>query len=50
MAALGDGRINAIAPSVPFLGDYPNYFELASWPGSVAFEQQKKYGMSDEEM
>ena len=50
VAALGDGRINAIAPSVPFLGDFPNYFELASWPGSVAFSQQKKYNMTDDEM
>lgn len=50
VAALGDGRINAIAPSIPFLGDYPDYFELCSWPGSVAFDRQNKYNMSDEEM
>lgn len=48
--ALSDGRISAIAPAVQFLGDFPNYFQVASWPASVAFACQKQYGMSDEEM
>ena len=35
-AALSDGRINAIAPAVPFMGDFPNYFQITSWPANVA--------------
>ena len=49
-AALSDGRINAIAPSVPFMGDFPDYFKVASWPGNVAEAERKKAGMSEEEM
>lgn len=49
-AALSDGRLNAIAPSVPFMGDFPDYFKVASWPGNVAETQRKHYGMSEREM
>ena len=49
-AALSDGRINAIAPSVPFMGDFPDYFKVASWPGNVAEAERKKAGMSEDEM
>lgn len=49
-AALTDHPFAAIAPAIPFLGDYPDYFYVASWPGNTAFAQQKKLGLSDEEM
>ena len=49
-AALTDYPFAAIAPSIPFLGDYPDYFEVASWPAYPARQQQQSLGMSDEEM
>lgn len=49
-AALSDYPLRAIAPSVPFLGDYPDYFQIVGWPGNVAFDQQKKHGLTDSEM
>lgn len=47
-AALSDYQFTAIAPCVAFLGDYPDYFELAGWPGNVAKANQGS--MTDEEM
>lgn len=47
-AALSDYPFTAIACNVAFLGDYPDYFELVSWPGNVA--KANKGTMSDEEM
>ncbi len=47
-AALSDYPFTAIAPNVAFLGDYPDYFEIVSWPGNVAEDNQGT--MSDEEM
>lgn len=49
-AALTDHRFAAIAPAIPFLGDFPDYFQLASWPSYPAFNQQKALGMTEEEM
>ena len=49
-AALGDGRLNAIAPSIQFMGDFPDYFKVGSWPASTARAMQEKLSMSDEEM
>jgi cephalosporin-C deacetylase len=45
-----DHRIKAIAPAVPFLGDYPDYFKVASWPGNEILQKQKELGISDEEL
>lgn len=45
-----DHRIKAIAPAVPFLGDYPDYFRIASWPGNEVLERQKELGISDEDL
>ena len=47
-AALSDYPFTAIACNVAFLGDYPDYFELVSWPGNVA--KANKGSMTDEEM
>ena len=47
-AALSDIPFTAIAPNVAFLGDYPDYFKIVSWPGNVA--KGYKGSMTDEEM
>ena len=47
-AALSDYPFTAIAPCVAFLGDFPNYFQIVSWPANTAKENQGS--MSDEEM
>ena len=49
-AALCDGRINAIAPAVPFMGDFPDYFQIAPWPANVANAKRVQLGMTEEEM
>lgn len=45
-----DNRLNAIAPSIQFMGDFPNYFQVGAWPASRAREKQEELGLSDEEM
>ena len=47
-AALSGRTFKAIAPAVTFLGDFPDYFQLASWPASVAFANQGS--LTDAEM
>lgn len=47
-AALSDYPFTAIAPNVAFLGDYPDYFDIVSWPGNVAKSNQGS--MTDEQM
>lgn len=47
-AALSNYPFRAIAPGIPFLGDFPDYFEITSWPAYVAKENQGT--MTDEEM
>lgn len=47
-AALSDYPFTAIAPNVAFLGDFPDYFQIVSWPGNTAKENQGS--MTDEEM
>lgn len=43
-------RLKAIAPSVPFMGDFPDYFKLAAWPRSVAVKEASEKGLSDAQM
>ena len=45
-AALSDYPFTAIAPSVAFLGDYPDYFQIVSWPGNTAAAAWKTYTAS----
>lgn len=47
-AALSDYPFSAITPNVAFLGDFPDYFQIVSWPGSTAKANQGS--MTDEEM
>ena len=43
VAALSDYPFTAIAPCVAFLGDYPDYFQIVSWPASTAKKAWKEY-------
>ncbi len=47
-AALSDYPFTALAANVAFLGDYPDYFNIVSWPGDVA--EANRGSMTDEEM
>ena len=47
-AALSDYPFTAIACNVAFLGDYPDYFRIVTWPGDTA--KANKGSMTDEEM
>lgn len=47
-AALSDYTFNAIAPAITFMGDFPDYFDITSWPASVAKANQGT--MTDAEM
>ena len=47
-AALSPYPLRAIAPGVAFLGDFPDYFKIVSWPGNVA--KNNKGEMTDQEM
>lgn len=49
-AALASGRLNAIAIAIPFLGDFPDYFEIAPWPGNTINDKRQELGMSEAEM
>ncbi len=47
-AALSGREFKAIAPGIAFMGDFPDYFELANWPAEVARANQGE--MTDAEM
>ena len=47
-AALSPYPLRAIAPCVAFLGDFPDYFKIVSWPANTA--RANKGSMTDEEM
>lgn len=47
-AAALDDRLRAIAPAIPFMGDFPDYFQVGSWPANVA--EKVRGDMTDEEM
>ncbi|MGN0281811.1 MAG: acetylxylan esterase [Prevotella sp.] len=49
-ATLSDHKLNAIASAIPFMGDFPDYFEVGSWPAYPAHLKQQELGLSDEEM
>lgn len=50
VAALSPYPFRAIAPGVAFLGDFPEYFNIVSWPANTAAASAKKAGMTTEEM
>ena len=49
-AAAFDKRVDAIAAMLPFMGDFPHYFQVASWPGNVARGLQHTLTLGDEDM
>ena len=50
VAASLDQRIDAIAPSVPFLSDYKDYFQIVDWPGNWILEAAQQKGISEEDL
>lgn len=46
-AAALDKRLCAIAPAIPFLSDYPDFFRIVHWPADPVLMKQKELGMSD---
>lgn len=50
VAAALDGRIKAITPAVPFLGDYPDYAKIVWWPVHEVFEQADAEGLDRDEL
>ncbi len=49
-AAALDSRLRAIAPAVPFLGDFPDYLQIASWPAYPLNNKREELGMTYDEM
>ena len=45
-----DRRIKGIAPFVPFLSDFPDYFRIAGWPAGPVLAEAERLGLSDEEL
>lgn len=45
-----DNRLNAIAPTVQFLCDFPDYFQVGTWPGNVAFAKSSELGICETAM
>ena len=50
VAAALDSRIKAIAPAVPFLGDYPDYAKIVWWPVHEVFLQADAEGIDREDL
>lgn len=48
VAAALDGRIKAIAPAVPFMGDFPDYGKIVSWPVHEVLAAADAQGLSHE--
>ena len=47
VAASLDRRIRGIAPFVPFLSDFPDYFRIAPWPSQPVLAEAERLGISD---
>ncbi len=50
IAASLDHRVRAIAPSVPFLGDYPDYGRIVWWPVHEVYDAADKAGIAREDL
>lgn len=48
-AALG-GRLRAIAPYIPFLSDFRDYFRIVDWPASAIRDEAARLGMTEEKV
>lgn len=49
-AAALDDRLTAIAPYIPFLSDYRDYFDIVDWPASAVKEAAREKGMDENAM
>ena len=49
-AAALDSRIRAIAPFVPFLGDFPDYFRIGNWPGNQILPEAERQGIPEDDL
>ena len=49
-AAALDSRIKAIAPAVPFLGDYPDYYKIVWWPVHEITDAADAAGLDRDEL
>ncbi len=49
-AAALDDRFCAIGPTIPFLSDYPDYFQIVHWPAQPILAKQKELGLSDAQL
>lgn len=45
-----DHRVKAIAPSVPFMGDWEDYHKIVWWPVHEIFEEADAQGISNEDV
>lgn len=45
-----DKRITAAAPYIPFLSDYPDYFQIVHWPADPIRKKQAELGISDTQL
>ena len=43
-------RLKGIAPYIPFMSDFKDYFEIVHWPGDMVIERAEQLGMSPEEL
>ena len=50
VSAAWDPRVKAIAPAVPFLGDYPDYARIVWWPVHEVVETADAAGLPREEL
>lgn len=50
VAASMDRRIKGIAPFVPFLSDFPDYFKIAHWPAEPVLAEAERLGISEEDL
>ncbi len=50
VSAALDHRLRAIAPYIPFLSDYRDYFKIVNWPADPVLEQARQLNMSEEQM
>lgn len=44
------GRLRAIAPYIPFLSDYGDYFAIVPWPANAVLPKAREIGLSDEQL
>lgn len=43
-------RLKGIAPYIPFMSDFPDYFEIVNWPGDMIKEKASHLGLTPEEL